>query len=86
MMGDGDELQEKTTEEIMSVVEEEITCAACLAGELDQARNRGKKHNGLEDDSGASNEEPRDGARMRGHHPKFDSRCPANQDRLRKWS
>jgi hypothetical protein len=42
-------------------------------------------HNGLQDDSGASEDEPRDGAPVRRHHLKFNSRCPADQDRLQKW-
>jgi hypothetical protein len=33
-----------------------------------------------------SDDEPRDGAPTRRHHPKFDSRCPANRDRLQKQS
>jgi hypothetical protein len=68
-----EELPEKTTEEIQQEAEEEITRAACLARELDQARDRGKRHNGPQDDSGASDDEPRDGAPTRRHHPKFDS-------------
>jgi hypothetical protein len=47
MVGDGEKLPEKTTEEIQEEVEEEIAHAAHLARELDQARNREKKHNGL---------------------------------------
>jgi hypothetical protein len=54
--------------------------------ELNQARDRGKRQNGPQDDSGASDDEPRDGAPMMRHHPKFDSQRPANQDRLRNWS
>jgi hypothetical protein len=79
---------EKTTEEIQHEVEEEITHAARLARELDHARDRGKKHNDLQDDSDASDDEPRDGDPMRRHHPKFDSRRPANLDQLRNrsWS
>jgi hypothetical protein len=47
MVGNREELAEKTTEEILQEAEEEITRAACLARELDQARDRGKRHNGL---------------------------------------
>jgi hypothetical protein len=82
MVGNGEELLEKTTEEIQQEAEEEIARVACLAKELDQARDRGKRHNSLQDDSGASDDEPRDGAPTRRHHPKFDSRRPAKRDRL----
>jgi hypothetical protein len=39
-------------------------------------------------DSASSNDEPRVGAASRRHHPKFNSCCPARQDRLRdpSWS
>jgi hypothetical protein len=77
---------EKTTKEIQQEDEEEIACAAHLARELDQARDRGKRHNGLQDDSGASDDEPKDGAPTRRHHPKFNSERPTNRDRLRNWS
>jgi hypothetical protein len=66
--------------------EEEITRAVCLPKELDQARDKGKRHNGLQDDSGTSDDEPRDGAPTRRHHPKLDSRCPAIRDRLQNRS
>jgi hypothetical protein len=83
MAGNKEELLEKTTEDIQLEAEEEITHAAHLARELDWAGDKGKYHNGLQDDSGASNDEPRDGAPTRRHHSKFDSWRPANQDRLR---
>jgi hypothetical protein len=73
MVGNKEEPPEKTTEEIQQEAKEEIACAAHLARQPDQARNRGKKHNGLQYNSGASDDEPRDGAPMRRHHPKFDS-------------
>jgi hypothetical protein len=77
---------EKTTEEIQQEAEKEIAHVARLARELDQARHRGKRHNGLQDDSGALDDEPRDGAPTRRHHPKFDSRRPTNQDRFQNRS
>jgi hypothetical protein len=40
----------------------------------------------MQDDSGASEDEPRDGAPARRHHPKFNSRRPADRDRLRNQS
>jgi hypothetical protein len=73
MVGNREELTGKTTEEIQQEAGEEITHIACLARELDRARGRGKKHNGLHDDSGALDDEPRDGAPMWRDHPKFDS-------------
>jgi hypothetical protein len=73
MVVNGEELSENTTKEIQQEAEEEIARAAHLARELDWSRNRGKKHNGLQDNLGASDDEPRDGAPMRRHHPKFDS-------------
>jgi hypothetical protein len=86
MVGNREELPEKTTEEMQQEADEEIARVAYLARELDQARDRGKRHNGMQDDSGASDDEPRDGAPTRRHHPKFDSRHPANRDRLRNRS
>jgi hypothetical protein len=59
MVGNREELLEKTTEEIQQEAEEEITRTAHLPRELDQARDRGKRHNGLQDDSGVSNDELR---------------------------
>jgi hypothetical protein len=82
----GEQPPEKTAEEIQQEAEEEIAHVACLARELDKARNIGKRHNGMQDDSGASDDDPRDGAPMRRHHTKFDSRYPANQDRLQNRS
>jgi hypothetical protein len=69
MVGNGEEPLEKTIEEIQWAVEEEITRATCWAREAE----RGKRHNGLQDDSGALDDDPRDGAPMRRHHPKFNS-------------
>jgi hypothetical protein len=73
MVGNGEELPNKTVEEIQREANEEITHARCLAREA----KRGKRHNGLLDDSGASEDEPRDGAPARRHHPKFNSQRPA---------
>jgi hypothetical protein len=47
IVGNGEELPGKTTEEIQREVEEEIAHVANLSRELDQARDTGKKHNGL---------------------------------------
>jgi hypothetical protein len=61
MVGNGEELSEKTIEEIHQVTDEELTHAARLAREV---KSR-KRHNGLQDDLGASKDEPWDGAPMR---------------------
>jgi hypothetical protein len=74
MVGNGVELPEKTVEEIQREADEEIAHAACLAREAE----RGKRHSSLQDDSGASDDEPRDGAPTRRHHPKFNSWRPAD--------
>jgi hypothetical protein len=86
MVGNGEELPKKTTKEIQQEAEEGITHASYLARELDQARDREKRHNGMQDDLGASNDEPRDGDPVRRHNPKFNSWRPAHRDRLRNWS
>jgi hypothetical protein len=78
MVGNGKEPRETTVEEIQREIEEEITRPARLAREA----KRGKRHNGLQDDSSALDDEPRDGAPTRRHHPKFNPRCPADKDRL----
>jgi hypothetical protein len=69
MVGNKEEPPEKIIEEIQREAEQEIARATRLAREVE----RGKKHNGLQDDSGASDDEPRDGSPMRRHHPKFNS-------------
>jgi hypothetical protein len=76
MVGNGEEHLKKIDEEIQRDADEEITCAARLARE----GKRGKRHNDLEDDSGALDDEPRDGTPMRRYHPKFNSWCPADRD------
>jgi hypothetical protein len=78
MVRQQDQLPEKTTEEIQRDALEEIARAERLAREAD----KGKRHNRLQDDSGASEDEPSDGAPSRRHHPKFNSRRTANRDRL----
>jgi hypothetical protein len=78
MVGNREESSEKTVEEIQREAEEEITRIAHLAREA----KRGKRHNGLQDDLGVSEDEPWDGAPIRRHHPKFNSRHPADQDQL----
>jgi hypothetical protein len=82
MVGNGEELPKKTVEEIQQEADEEIARATCLAREAE----RGKRHNDLQNDSGASDDEPRDGALMRRHQPKFNSWCPVDRDRLRNRS
>jgi hypothetical protein len=49
---------------------------ACLARDAE----RGKRHNGLQDDSGAADDEPRGGAPSSRHHAKFNSWQSADQD------
>jgi hypothetical protein len=75
MVGEGEQPLEKTVEEITREAEEEISWAAHLA------RTR-KSHNGLQDDSGSSSDEPRDGAPSKRYHPKFNPRCPTDRDQL----
>jgi hypothetical protein len=82
MVGNGEELPEKIVEEIQREADEEIAHAAHLAREA----KRGKRHNDLQDDTNALNDEPRDDAPARRHHPKFDSRRPADQDRVQNRS
>jgi hypothetical protein len=69
MVGNGEELPVKTIGEIQCEADEEIARVACLAREAE----RGKRHNSLQDDSGASDDEPRDGTPMKRKHPKFNS-------------
>jgi hypothetical protein len=54
----------------------ELAWATRLAREAE----RGKRHNDLQDDSGASDDEPGDGAPTRRHQPKFNSRRPTDRD------
>jgi hypothetical protein len=82
MVGNREELPEKTVEEIQREADEEIARAAHLA----RKAKRGKRHHDLQDDLGASNDEPRDAALMRRHHPTFNSWCPTDRDWLRNWS
>jgi hypothetical protein len=84
MVGNREELPDKSIEEIQRETNEEFTCVARLAREAE----RGKRHNNQRDDSGTLEDEPRDGAPVRRHHPKFNSRCNADRDRLwnRSWS
>jgi hypothetical protein len=76
MVGNGEELPDKLVEEIQRETDEELARAACLAREAE----RGKRHNGLQDDSGASKDETRDGTPTRRHHLKFNSQCNAGRD------
>jgi hypothetical protein len=68
MVVNGEKLPKKTVEEIQREANEEIAHAARLAREAERV----KRHNSLQDDSGASADEPRDGAPTRRHHPKFN--------------
>jgi hypothetical protein len=78
MVRQGEELPEKIVEEIQREANEKIAQVAHLARDA----KKGKRHNGLQDVSGASDDEPRDGAPSRRHHPKFNSWHPADRDRL----
>jgi hypothetical protein len=82
IVGNREELLDKMVKEIKWEVDKEIAHAAHLARETE----RGKRHNGQQDNSGASDDELRDGAPMRRHHPKFNSWCPADRDQLQNWS
>jgi hypothetical protein len=82
MMGNGEELLDKTVKEIQRETDEELACTTRLVREAE----RGKRHNSLQDDLGASEDEPRDGAPARRHHPKFNSRCTVDRFRLRNRS
>jgi hypothetical protein len=82
MVGQGEESPEKTIEEIQQEAEEEISRTSRLASDAE----RGKRHNDLQDDSGAFDDEPRDGAPSRRHHPKFNTRRPADRGQLQDWS
>jgi hypothetical protein len=59
-----------------------IACAKRLARELDKRKGQ----NGLQDDSGGSEDEHPDGGPTRRHHAKFNSQCNTDQDRLRHRS
>jgi hypothetical protein len=82
MVRNREELPEKTVEEIQREADEEIARAARLAREAE----RGNRHNGLQDDLGASDDEPRDGAPTRRYHPNINSRRLEDRDRLRNRS
>jgi hypothetical protein len=82
MVGNGEELPDKTIKEIQWETDKELAHAAHLAKEA----KRGKRHNGLQDDSDASEDEPRDVAPTRRHHSKFNSWRTVDQDRLRNRS
>jgi hypothetical protein len=69
MVEQGGELLEKTTEELQWEAKEEIARAERLTWELDKS----KGHNSLHDDSGGSEDERKNGAPTRRHHPEFNS-------------
>jgi hypothetical protein len=71
MVGEGEQPPKKTIEEIAREAKEEITLVAHLA-------RTGKRHNDLQDDSGSSGDEPRNGAPSRRHHLKFNPQCSAD--------
>jgi hypothetical protein len=79
MVGEGEQAPEKTIEEIAHEGEEGIARVARLT-------KMGKRHKGLQDNSGSSCDEPRDGAPSRRHHPKFNPRRATDRDRLRHRS
>jgi hypothetical protein len=56
MVGNGEELSEKTIEEIQREADEEIARASRLAKEAE----RGKGHNSLQGDMGVLDDDPRD--------------------------
>jgi hypothetical protein len=76
MVENEEELSDKMVEEIQWEADEEVAHTSCFAREGE----REKWHNDLQDDSGASDDEPRDGAPMRRHHPKFNSQRLADRD------
>jgi hypothetical protein len=82
MMGNGEEFSDKSVEEIQWETNEELARVARLAREAE----RGKRHNNLQDDLDALEDEPWDGAPTRRHHPKFNSWRPVDRDRLRNRS
>jgi hypothetical protein len=69
MVRNGEKLPDKTVEKIQRETDIELTHAARLAREAE----RGKRHNDMQDDSGASEDELGDGTPARRHHPKFNS-------------
>jgi hypothetical protein len=58
MVGNREELPDKMVEEILPETNEELAHTARLAREVE----RGKRHNDQQDNSGASEDEPGDGA------------------------
>jgi ABC-type Zn2+ transport system substrate-binding protein/surface adhesin len=78
MVGNGEELLDKTIEEIHQESAIELARAARLARDAE----RGKRHNGMQDDSGESEDKPGDGAATRRHHLNFNSRHLGDRDRL----
>jgi hypothetical protein len=69
MVENGEEHLDKSIEDIQWKIDEELTHTTRLAKEAE----RGKRYNSQQDDSSASQDEPRDGTPMRRHHPKFNS-------------
>jgi hypothetical protein len=69
MVGNGEEFLDKSVKGIQCEIDKELTRTAHLVKEAE----RGKRHNSQQYDSGTSEDEPRDGAPARRHHPKFNS-------------
>jgi hypothetical protein len=69
MVRQGEELPEKTIEEFQWEAEEENARATHLAKEAE----KGKRHNGLQDNTESLDGEPRNGTPLRRQHPKFNS-------------
>jgi hypothetical protein len=74
MVRNGEELLDNSVEEIQWETDIELAHAARLSWEVE----RGKRHNGMHDDSGASEDKPGDGTPVRRHHLKFNSRLPVD--------
>jgi hypothetical protein len=68
MVGNSEKLSDKTDEEIQWETDIEHARTARLAREAET----GKRHNDMQDDSGALEDEPGDGAPTRRHHLKFN--------------
>jgi hypothetical protein len=80
MVGNREEFPDKMVKEIQWETDIELARATFLAREAERV----KRHNDMQEESGASEDEPRDGAPTRRHHPKFNSQRPI--DRYRLWN
>jgi hypothetical protein len=68
MVGNGEELLDKS----VNVIQRETNVELARATRLAREAERGKRQNSLQDDSSASKDEPRDGTPMRRHHSMFN--------------